>query len=480
MGAPKRSPRCSPKKKPTSTLEHLFYLDSEATGHAHPTPNNGALPSRPGQSETDELLYIINYCAHVFTFTDPDECPSQQDFKRHKLSQLLSIARSSRGVPWPDRVLSPLVSMLAGNLFRPLPPPASSSCPPENSPDDAENPAMAFAPSWPHLHLAYDVLGAIVAGCSDPGALRAHLNRAFISGLLALFRSEDPRERERLKNVYHQIYARLAFHRRFMRKSMRDELLRFAFEGERHCGVGELLEIWGSIIDGFTVPLKEEHRVFLARVLVPLHRSRGVHLYHRQLAYCVCRFVEKEAELGEVVVKGMLRCWPSANYQKEVLLIGELEELVESTDGALLDKLALPLCTLIARSLSSCNSQVAERALVVWDNARFVRMASRSMDQVLPAVVEGIEKNIRSHWSQPIRQLTASVKNTLEEMEPRLYAECLQDFNRRESTAGEEEMMRKAKWDRLEMAATKEPFTRGPAMSLRRRQSNVPDSTLQN
>lgn len=36
---------------------------------------------------------------------------------------------------------------------------------------------------------------------------------------------------------------------------------RFIFETERHNGVAELLEILGSIINGFALPLKEEHKV---------------------------------------------------------------------------------------------------------------------------------------------------------------------------------------------------------------------------
>ena len=52
---------------------------------------------------------------------------------------------------------------------------------------------------------------------------------------------------------------------------------RFVYETERHNGVAELLEILGSIINGFALPLKEEHKIFLLKVLMPLHKvSHGV------------------------------------------------------------------------------------------------------------------------------------------------------------------------------------------------------------
>ena len=60
-------------------------------------------------------------------------------------------------------------------------------------------------------------------------------------------------------------------------------VLRFIYETEHFNGVGELLEILGSIINGFALPLKAEHRQFLMKVLIPLHKSRSLSLYHAQV-----------------------------------------------------------------------------------------------------------------------------------------------------------------------------------------------------
>ena len=51
--------------------------------------------------------------------------------------------------------------------------------------------------------------------------------------------------------------------------------------------MAELLEILGSIINGFALPLKEEHKSFLLKVLMPLHKVKSLSVYHPQLAYCV-------------------------------------------------------------------------------------------------------------------------------------------------------------------------------------------------
>jgi hypothetical protein len=52
----------------------------------------------------------------------------------------------------------------------------------------------------------------------------------------------------------------------FFRKQINNIFYNFIYESERHNGVAELLEILGSIINGFALPLKEEHKIFLLKV----------------------------------------------------------------------------------------------------------------------------------------------------------------------------------------------------------------------
>ncbi|KAJ0967033.1 hypothetical protein J5N97_023950 [Dioscorea zingiberensis] len=443
--AARNPPRCSSMKK-TTTLQHLFEMDSKLHGISSST-----LLAPSTEPETDELISMISYCTFVFTFTDSSESPLQHELKRHKLLHILSAVRSpKRGLLSDDRFLSSLITMLSANLFRPIPPPAYPCIPPDTL--DEESPAIAFTPSWPHLHIVYDILAALVSS-ADSKILQSHINRSFLCCLVSLFQSEDPRERDRLKNVYHQIYSRLTSDRGFMRKSMNNVFLHFACDTERHCGIAELLEICGSIINGFMVPLKEEHKQFLVKVLLPLHKHKGMQGYHQQLSYCVSQFMQKEPELIGVVVRRILKYWPVTNCHKELLLIGELEELVLSVELEQLDEVAVLLCSQVARCLNSTNSQVAEKALYLWNNEQFVKMAMQSKEGVLPAVVESLENNIKCHWNKTVQDLTISVKKMIEELEPGLYSKCLMELQLQKSISEQEEKKRKERWERLELAA---------------------------
>jgi len=72
--------------------------------------------------------------------------------------------------------------------------------------------------------------------------------------------------------VLHRIYGKFLGLRAFIRKQINNIFLRFIYETEHFNGVGELLEILGSIINGFALPLKMEHKQFLVKVLIPLHK----------------------------------------------------------------------------------------------------------------------------------------------------------------------------------------------------------------
>merc|ERR1712186_139883 len=134
-----------------------------------------------------------------------------------------------------------------------------------------------------------------------------------------LFDSEDPRERDYLKTILHRIYGKFMALRSFIRRAIQHVFLKVIYECETHNGVAELLEILGSIINGFALPLKEEHKVFLLKVLLPLHKTKSLSVYHPQLAYCVVQFIEKDIALTQDVVANLCKYWPKIHSPKEVM-----------------------------------------------------------------------------------------------------------------------------------------------------------------
>merc|ERR1711900_51498 len=119
----------------------------------------------------------------------------------------------------------------------------------------------------------------------------------------------------------------------------------------QHNGVSELLEILGSIINGFALPLKQEHKNFLRNILIPLHKVKVLSQFHQQLAYCVTQFIDKDQSLGTIVIGGLLKFWPMTSSSKELLFINELEEIIEITPSEELKKIQEPLFKQISASI---------------------------------------------------------------------------------------------------------------------------------
>ena len=246
-------------------------------------------------------------------------------------------------------------------------------------------------------HIGY---GSFLQFVNNTGLAGQYLDQSFVLNLLELFDSEDPRERDFLKTTLHRIYGKFLNLRAPIRRSINNVFFQFIYETERHNGIAELLEILGSIINGFALPLKDEHKTFLMRVLLPLHKVKSLSMYHPQLAYCVVQFLEKDAALAEEVVRGLLKYWPKVNSPKEVMFLSEMEEVLDVIDPAEFPKIQVPLFQQLARCINSQHFQVAERALLYWNNEYIVNLMSDNLAVILPIVFPALYTNSRQHWNR--------------------------------------------------------------------------------
>lgn len=318
-----------------------------------------ALPSFKDVPNTEkQSLFVkkLNMCCFVFDFTNPTKDLKVKDIKRQTLVELVDYVASANG-KFPEPVMQEMIKMVSTNLFRTLTSPPRENKVLEAFDLEEEEPSMD--PAWPHLQVVYEFFLRIVASPeTDAKLAKRYVDHSFVLRLLDLFDSEDPRERDYLKTVLHRIYGKFMVHRPFIRKAINNIFYRFIFETEKHNGIAELLEILGSIINGFALPLKEEHKLFLVRALIPLHKPKCIPMYHQQLSYCITQFVEKDCKLADTIIRGLLKYWPITNSSKEVMFLGELEEVLEATQPAEFQRCMVPLFRQIGRCLSSSHFQV--------------------------------------------------------------------------------------------------------------------------
>ncbi|KAG8640580.1 hypothetical protein MANES_13G067401v8 [Manihot esculenta] len=391
-----------------------------ASGVYEPLPNFRDVPSSEKQN-----LFIrkLNMCCVVFDFSDPSKNLKEKDIKRQTLLELVDYI-SSVTSKFSEVTMQEITKMVAANLFRTLPSANHDTKILETYDPEEDEPTME--PAWPHLQIVYEFLLRFVASTeTDAKLAKRYIDHSFVLKLLDLFDSEDQREREYLKTILHRIYGKFMVHRPFIRKAINNIFYRFIFETERHNGIAELLEILGSIINGFALPLKEEHKLFLVRALIPLHKPKCVSMYHQQLSYCITQFVEKDFKLADTVIRGLLKYWPITNSSKEVMFLGELEEVLEATQAAEFQRCMIPLFRQIGRCLNSSHFQVAERALFLWNNDHIRNLITQNRKAILPIIFPALERNTRGHWNQAVQSLTLNVRKIFSDADQELFDECL-------------------------------------------------------
>lgn len=283
------------------------------------------------------------------------------------------------------------------------------------------------------------------------------IDHGFILNLLELFDSEDPRERDFLKTVLHRVYGKFLGLRAFIRKQINNIFYKFIYETEHHNGIAELLEILGSIINGFALPLKEEHKHFLLKVLLPLHKVKSLSVYHPQLAYCVVQFLEKDPSLTQPVIKCLLKFWPKTHSPKEVMFLNELEEILDVIEPAEFQKVMDPLFRQIAKCVSSPHFQVAERALYYWNNEYIMSLISENSKVILPIMFPALHENSKSHWNKTIHGLIYNAIKLFMEMNQKLFDECHRKYKAEQQYEPEKLNRREELWQQVENLARQHP-----------------------
>ncbi|KAL6554143.1 hypothetical protein OROMI_019816 [Orobanche minor] len=414
-----------------------------------------ALPSLrdvPVAERQNLFIRKLNLCIVVFDFTEPTLYLNEKDVKQNMLLELVDYV-SSVNLKFSEVVMQAIAKMLSSNLFRALPLSIHDN---KLYGDvyDPEDDEPTVEPSWPHLQIVYEFLLRFVSSSeTDAKLAKRYIDHSFVLKMLELFDSEDHREREYLKTILHRIYGKFMVHRPFIRKAISNTFYQFVFETEKHNGIAELLEILGSIINGFALPLKEEHKLFLKRALIPLHKPKSMPMYHQQLSYCITQFVEKDVKLSDTVIHGLLKYWPLTNSSKEVMFISEMEEVLEATQPAEFQRCLVPLFRQIGSCVNSSHFQVAERALFLWNNDHIRNLVILNQNVILPIILPSLEKNAGGHWNQAVQSLTLNVRKVFSDADPSFFGECLAKFQ--EDIIKEKEMLerRESIWKYLEDSA---------------------------
>ncbi|PWO00566.1 protein phosphatase 2A regulatory B subunit [Tilletiopsis washingtonensis] len=443
-GGPKDTIPITSKTPPRKQRSSRFHVTEKVELEKLPNFGEVVPADRP-----ELFIRKLRQCSVVFDFNDASQELKGKTVKAQTLHEMLEYITSQRGVI-TEAIYPEVVAMFGSNLFRSIPPQVN----PTGDAFDPEEDEPVLELAWPHLQIVYEFFLRFVESPDfNTNVAKKFIDQHFVLQLLELFDSEDPRERDFLKTTLHRIYGKFLNLRAFIRRSINNVFFMFIYETERHNGIAELLEILGSIINGFALPLKEEHKTFLTRVLIPLHKVKSLALYHPQLAYCVVQFLEKDSSLTEEVLLGLLRYWPKVNSPKEVMFLNEVEEILDVIEPSEFVKIEVPLFQQLQRCINSQHFQVAERALYFWNNEYIVNLIGDNVQVILPIVFASLYQNSKSHWNRTIHGLVYNALKLFMEINPALFDMCTNDFKHQRQAERQKLKARDEAWKRLRESA---------------------------
>ncbi|XP_036738336.1 serine/threonine-protein phosphatase 2A 56 kDa regulatory subunit gamma isoform isoform X1 [Manis pentadactyla] len=466
------APSAVPAKIKVPVLQPIVKKDKRPNSSRLNASSNRELQKLPSLKDAppadQEKLFIqkLRQCCVLFDFvSDPLSDLKWKEVKRAALSEMVEYITHNRNVI-TEPIYPEVVHMFAVNMFRTLPPSSN----PTGAEFDPEEDEPTLEAAWPHLQLVYEFfLRFLESPDFQPNIAKKYIDQKFVLQLLELFDSEDPRERDFLKTTLHRIYGKFLGLRAYIRKQINNIFYRFIYETEHHNGIAELLEILGSIINGFALPLKEEHKIFLLKVLLPLHKVKSLSVYHPQLAYCVVQFLEKDSTLTEPVVMALLKYWPKTHSPKEVMFLNELEEILDVIEPSEFVKIMEPLFRQLAKCVSSPHFQVAERALYYWNNEYIMSLISDNAAKILPIMFPSLYRNSKTHWNKTIHGLIYNALKLFMEMNQKLFDDCTQQFKAEKLKEKLKMKEREEAWVKIENLAKANPQQLVPPPVLTRR-----------
>lgn len=321
-----------------------------------------------------------------------------------------------------------LMEMITKNIFRPLPCLKRNNINLGMSETGVEADEQESDPTWPHIKGIYEIfLQLIVNEACDVKTLKSYITTNFISEFLQLFDSEETEERDFLKNILHKLYAKLVPRRKMIRKAITDCFQVLIHEIHKFNGASELLDILASIISGFAVPLRDEHVIFFKNIIIPLHKVQTSNLYFDNLIRCSMLFLTKDSSLAILLLDGILKYWPFANFMKETLFLQELPEVLEFCDVEKIKPLIPRLFKRIVRCISGSHLQVADRAMCLFESESFIQIIKSYKTITFAMLVPVISKLAENHWHKMLQESLTALKEILHKIDSNAYESALEN-----------------------------------------------------
>ena len=382
------------------------------------SPNIKSLAS---SCRDDLFLSKVMFCSQPLSKNAYSEV-DRQDRRRYS-QEILSMMNQKESV---EKFISPnlpaIFRVIEGTLFRPLQKLTSVGC--ENETLDQSEKEQLTDPTWPLVSPVYTLFQRILE-CSfiSQKDVKHLIGDLFIQRFLELFDSEYSPEKSILRSLLHLLYLKQIGLRKSIRKAMNELFYTLIHVEYKFNGASEILEIQGSIISGFAVPIKEEHLSFFRTVVLPLHKLPTCQLFHEDLMRCTVLFVNKDHMLGLEVIDYLVKVWPHTNSNKQIKFLEEMMIITGIVPCEDLNTHIKKMAKKVAVLLGSSHFKACDFAISCFEKKDFLSLIESYKSLVFPIVIPVLSKAKDECWQPTIRESLFGLSRLLEEIDCKLYME---------------------------------------------------------
>lgn len=259
--------------------------------------------------------------------------------------------------------------------------------------------------AWPHLQLVYKVLTA-----SLESAQTSVMSPSFIYKVVNNGCSPDQNERMSVRDFLHSLYSKYMNHRQTIRRCVSSvfELCRCS---------SELLDLYCSIVQGLTSPLKSEHVNFFYRSLLPLATLCDFNTFCDDYFNVVRAFIQKNNFLFNGTLNYVFSHWPRRDSRKQQVFLNFLVNLMKS-NASISDNSLILIFTKFADSITSENADIANMAMdSILDNENMFVLLREKSSIIFPLMFEKVYRTAKNHWDPDVKQNAVTVLQTMSELD---------------------------------------------------------------
>lgn len=158
--------------------------------------------------------------------------------------------------------------------------------------------------------------------------------------------------------------------------------------------------------------------------MLPMHKVQTNPAFFEQLMRGCMLYLTKDRALAPLLIEAILKYWPFASTEKEMLFLTELLEVIEVADPVSIDYLIPRLFKRLVKCIGGQNMHVCDRAMCFFENDYFLNVVRTYKAQTFPILVPTIVELAENHWQKVLMESLVALRQILKDIDAKAFMDA--------------------------------------------------------